>query len=107
MLYSNLQKKLIPVNVHRIQTGAISANKPKSNYLLHDGLKLYIISNHSYLYPMSKKYCTLYSTETTRLFLLILSYIMTVIAHDISTKYTNHMSTLGKGNDLLCDRTFH
>ena len=107
MLYPNLQEKLIPVNVHRLETSTISAIKPKSNHLLHDGLKLYIISNHSYLYPMSQKCCTLYSTETTRLFLLILSYIMTVIAHDISTKYTDHMSTLVKGNDLLCDRTFH
>lgn len=45
MLYPYLQEKLIPVNVHLIQTGAISAIKPKSNYLLDDELKLYIISN--------------------------------------------------------------
>ena len=67
----------------------------------------FVISNHSYLYLTTNKSCTLYSTETTRLFLFILLDVQTVITHGISVQYAYHMSTINTSEDLLCDRTFH
>ena len=87
-------------------------HKPKSNYLLNDRWKLYIrfifYFKSFLLVPNEKKILySIFDWNNKAIFVDSIVYIMTVIAHDIYTKYTNHMSTLVKGNDLLCDRTFH